>query len=171
MTAALLPLMIVAAFGFLLSVAAHLSAILGAPIPGGEGVWLLHVGIFVVWLPSVYFMRASTRDQNRKRVLQRLMSVYPTWVRWAAGALAVYVFASFFVLTSQAQSPRHSRLIITPLQIRIFSGHWMIFYGAAFLILYATRRSPQWVAGQQCPNGHSVPSSDRSCPLCGAEIQ
>jgi hypothetical protein len=47
-------LMFVAGAGFCLSLIAHLLALFGVAMPGGGIVWLLHVGIFVVWIPAVF---------------------------------------------------------------------------------------------------------------------
>jgi hypothetical protein len=62
----LLPFIALAAIGFVLSVAAHLAAVTGSPIPFGKAVWALHVGIFVVWLPAVLVGVRVTRGINRK---------------------------------------------------------------------------------------------------------
>jgi|GEM_PF-5355622 len=68
MQAALVPLMLLAALGFCLSVAAHVASIAGVPLPGGQSVWLLHAGIFVVWFPTALIASRIMRGVRRQDV-------------------------------------------------------------------------------------------------------
>src|SRR6266540_914652 len=53
MQAFLRPVMWLAVAGFFASLLVHLLALIGLPSPFGSATWLLHIGIFVVWLPTV----------------------------------------------------------------------------------------------------------------------
>ena len=58
----LLPLMVYAACGLILSLAVHLMALAGLQPPGGNALFFgLHVGIFPLWLPVVLIMMKLTR--------------------------------------------------------------------------------------------------------------
>lgn len=48
MIALLLPLMVLAALGFVLSLIVHVMALAGYVPPGGEAVFAMHFGVFVV---------------------------------------------------------------------------------------------------------------------------
>ncbi|WP_295914308.1 hypothetical protein [uncultured Xanthomonas sp.] len=53
MIALLLPLLVLAALGFVLSLIVHVMALAGYVPPGGEAVFAMHFGVFIVWLPTV----------------------------------------------------------------------------------------------------------------------
>src|SRR5215831_12410946 len=84
MNAALYPLMLLAGLGFVLSLAAHLAALAGIQIPGGELVWGLHIGIFVVWFPTVLVANRMTRDTRNKDFWKNALAGCPRWMQGAA---------------------------------------------------------------------------------------
>ncbi len=94
----------------------------------------------------------------------------PTWMRYAAIGLFAYAFINFFVAFSGAASNRISGGELTPATIRGFSGHWMLFYGLAFAILFSAYRMPWLLSPAKCPRGHKVAHSDSFCPTCGSAI-
>jgi len=65
MNVLLYPFMFLAAVGLVLSMGCHLAALAGSPIPGGNWVWGLHIGIFAVWLPTVLVANRITRHGKR----------------------------------------------------------------------------------------------------------
>lgn len=144
-------LAILALTGFVLSLVAHLAASAGinvlALIPL---VWLLHLGIFVVFLPFV----AQTRNRlGTKTSLTGLRAVMPDWALLLGAALFFYALINFllFVFTAEGSASirdgrfvlqDHGRLIreLTANEyavcqakvIRGFSGHWLVFYYLPF---------------------------------------
>ena len=127
----LLPFIVLAAVGFVLSVAAHISAVAGHPIPGGKAVWALHIGIFIVWFPTVLVAYRLTR-----------------------------------VTVKHPQPPGEA----PPEVVRGFSGHWMVFYSAAFATLYSASVIGYSGLDRKCPNGHTVAVTAKYCDECGAEL-
>src|SRR5437588_175716 len=93
----LLPFIALAAIGFILSVAAHLAAIAGSPIPFGKAVWALHIGIFVVWLPTVLVSIRLTRGANRKDRWKIALAGCPKWMRTALYVLFAYAILNFIL--------------------------------------------------------------------------
>src|SRR5262249_35107281 len=59
MSIACYPFMVLATIGLLLSFGIHIMALAGLSIPGGRAVWVLHIGIFVVWIPTVWIERGD----------------------------------------------------------------------------------------------------------------
>ena len=166
----LLPFIALAALGFILSVAAHLRAIAGLPIPGGKAVWALHVGIFVVWLPTVLVAYRLTRGANRKDFWKIALVGCPKWMRSALYVVIGYAalnFVYFMVTTSSHPQPKGDA---PPEEIRGFSGHWMIFYGAAFATLYSAYVVGYAGMERKCPNGHTVTITAKFCDECGAQL-
>ncbi len=130
--------MFIAAAGFVLSLAAHLMALAGVNLPSGGLVWLLHVGIFIVWIPAISFVNQNVKQMNRKRGWEELLAICPAWMRWMSGAVVAYAavnFVLFLVSTNGQPKPTGTA---PPIVVRGFSGHWMVFYWAAFVTFYAT---------------------------------
>ena len=62
LTSLLSPFVAASALGLLLSMVVHLCAWLSIPSPLGRYTWLLHVGIFLVWFPTVLVSQRLTRE-------------------------------------------------------------------------------------------------------------
>jgi hypothetical protein len=165
--AALVPFMLLAALGFVLSVAAHVASIAGVQIRGGQMIWLLHLGIFVVWLPTVLLVSRIMRGERRQDMWKLTLSGCPAWMRLAAKVLLGYIIVNFVYFISTAGRGGHYSGDAPPAVIRGFSGHWMLFYGVAFMTLYSVYRNPVLLRQRVCRNGHPVTRSDKFCPVCG----
>jgi hypothetical protein len=170
MQAVLIPFMLLAALGFCLSVAAHVVSIVGVPLPGGHMVWLLHAGIFVVWLPTVLIASRVVRGERRKDVWKVTLSGCPGWMRLAAKVLIGYVILNFVYFMATSGGSGHHSGDASPSVIRGFSGHWMLFYGVAFMTLYSVSRRPALLGQRVCGNGHMVALTDNFCPVCGESL-
>ena len=167
----LYPLMLLAGCGFVLSVGAHCLALANVAIPGGQLVWGLHIGIFAVWIPTVLLTSRATRNSNRKDFWKVALAGCPTWMRRGLYVLFGYAVLNF-VLFIIATAGQHGRSTgdASPTVIRGFSGHWMVFYGVAFAVLYSRIRSPQLYRDRKCPQGHAVAPLARFCPECGSAV-
>jgi len=75
-------------------------------------------------------------------------------MRWSLYAVFGYGILNFiyFVATTGSQHFQMTGDAPDPV-IRGFSGHWMIFYGAAFAIFYSRLNAPQLYSGCKCPLG------------------
>jgi hypothetical protein len=165
----LFPFLIIAAIGFILSVAAHTYGLMGWTIPGGNAVWSLHVGIFIVWIPTVLVGMRITRDGARKDFWKMALAGCPDWMRY--GFYGVFAYAAInFILFIGATGHTRPQGDAPPSVVRGFSGHWMVFYYAAFAVLYSAIHSPQLLKTRLCPNGHPVSHADSFCPTCGAAL-
>jgi hypothetical protein len=123
---------------------------------------VLHLGIFVVWIPAVLAQYPLVRGHDRRNLWRALLRGAPSWTRTAVMVLFGYAFVNFGIgLLFTAAKP-----VGGPAPLRLFSGHWMLFYGAATAILYSARHASDVDA--RCPAGHSVPAAARFCPTCGA---
>jgi len=143
--ARLRPLAAVALTGFALSLAVHALTYAGVVVPERvPGVWLLHLGIFVVFGPLIFSMQ---RWQGGRRFEWRELAPYfPRWVRIAVPALMAYAMVNFFL--ARHHLPERDRSTpyrsLTPeeqlYRARGFSGHWLVFYGIpALFFLYVPR--------------------------------
>lgn len=170
MNAVLLAFSILAGLGLVLSIAVHVAALAGIAL-FGSAAFSLHVGIFVVWLPTVIIARRHTRDFKQKDFWKAALRGCPAWMKWLTYFFFVYAiinFAYFFITTAVA-SPRHSGPPDAA-TLRGFSGHWMAFYSAAMSVLYSSTRIPSLDAGRQCVQGHQVGPLAKFCEQCGSPV-
>jgi hypothetical protein len=167
MNFALYPFMVLAACGFALSVAAHIAALAGIAIPGGGQVWVLHIGIFVVWLPTVLVGNRIARYANRKDFWKVALAGCPAWMRRGLFVLFGYAIVNFILFIVSTTSQPKPTGAAPPSVTRGFSGHWMVFYAAAFATLYSATHAPHLLRERKCPLGHAVSPSARFCPECG----
>jgi len=129
------PLAAIAALGFVASLACHVLGWLQVEPPGGKAVMFLHVGFLVLWFPLVIY---ANRTMPRRDLgnMEHLLAEFPSWMRIVVGGLfgyAVLNFVYFFLCTRQF--PRHG--VPFTLELRGFSGHWMLFYGIAAIGFFA----------------------------------
>lgn len=150
----------IAVIGFLVSGAAHILSFTAVDLERAlPSVFLLHIGIFVVWIPAVFAANKLTREQGQKDFLKVLRQCCPVWLVRLCGGLFCYALFNFIftiAVLKQGGGPSisngekvlssHGRVIkkLTDdeyrrhqsYDIRLFSGHWMIFYLTAALILH-----------------------------------
>jgi hypothetical protein len=133
-----LTLAALASAGLLASLVCHVMSWLQMEPPWGRSVFILHAGIFVVWIPLVIFAN-RTMPRPRRANLDHLFAELPRWVRVAVGGLFVYTLLNF---TYFAYCTRQYPRLGVPfyLELRGFSGHWMVFYGFALAGFVALAR-------------------------------
>jgi hypothetical protein len=163
----LYPFMLLSAIGLALSVVAHLTALAGVELPGGQLVWSLHMGIFVVWVPTVLVSIRTTRYANKRDFWKVALSGCPVWMKRAFYAFFAYGILNFILFAVTTGSGPLPAGDAAPSVVRGFSGHWMIFYAAAFAILYSSIHAPHLFRERKCPKGHAVDPTAHFCPECG----
>lgn len=147
--------LILALVGLTVSAIAHFSTCMGVdPQDSFPYIWLLHIGIFVVFLPAIAIQSLLPRDQ--KGNLQPL-AFAPRWMQRLTIVAFIYMIVNFvvFIILTHAGSPYkengryvlrdHGKFVrsITQAQyhryrayeVRGFSGHWVFFYLAAVTTL------------------------------------
>jgi hypothetical protein len=165
------PLLIAyAVCGLVLSVAAHLLAIIGLP-PNIDGFVIgLFVGVFPFWVPVTYIVMKLAHGASNKDFWKILHSGCPAWMShadrvlyWYAGAnFVVVVLASFFypvLLQSTGVAPRAFWILA--------SSYCMLFYFAGLCAITTAYRKG---IERKCSNGHVVGVGDKFCPTCGTSL-
>src|SRR3954464_1100815 len=107
------PFLLIAGAGFLLSIIAHVLALFGIAMPGGGLVWMLHVGIFVVWIPTILFSRRRLQNVPRHKQMDAMLGDCPKWMRRAVKVLFAYAFVNFFLFMASTMDIRN------PLALRL----------------------------------------------------
>lgn len=157
-----------ASLGFGASLVTHVAGFLGISRPFGFDPWPLHGGIFVVWFPAVFVAIRLTRDFPQKDYWKAALRGCPQWMRhglYVVGAYAVISFVVFFATTAQLSGAEEEHQVL-----RGFSGHWLIFYFAAFAILYSAINVGESDPQRRCSNGHPVEPSNTYCSKCGEDV-
>jgi hypothetical protein len=156
---------LIALAGFIASLLAHIAGYAGIDHPLGFDPWPLHGGIFLVWVPAVLAAQNLSRDFPQKDMWKATLRGCPKWIRYMLFGLFGYAFLSFFAFfISTGNSPSEASTI------RGFSGHWLLFYFAAFAILLSYSRVTTTVVVRRCKNQHIVEASNEYCPKCGEHV-
>jgi hypothetical protein len=161
----LAPLIVAAGIGLALSVVVHLTAVAGIPNPLGGAAWILHPGIFVVWLPAVLASRALTRDAKQGDFWRVVLPGCPPRMRYLVYGFLGYAVVNFAMFILGLYGDRDDQFA----SLRGFSGHWMVFYVAALAMLSSYVRAD--TAVRRCVNGHSVSPTANYCEICGQPIE
>jgi hypothetical protein len=156
-----------AGVGLVLSLISHGTALFGVNGPLGDSTWLLHIGIFVVWIPTVLVSQITTAGVLPKDRWKAALRNCPPWMKYMVYGFLGYALVNFslFVLTHQEYS---SEGAMPPPVVRGFSGHWMAFYCLAFAVLYSAAQPHE--QPRRCPNGHIVGPAAEFCERCGQRI-
>lgn len=128
--------------GFVVSLAVHVTTLLGVPL--GGWTFALHGGVFVAFFPVVFGLvdlakrtgAGLSEGRAQQAAMKVLVGSLPTWQKVFLGAVFAYAMVSFLVSFGGAFAEGgfgpgdDSDLGV----LRGFSGHWMVFYlASAFL--------------------------------------
>lgn len=160
---------LLAALGLALSLLSHIAALLGSQGPLGDYAWILHIGIFVVWLPAVLVANRLTAGCERKDFWKAALRGCPPWMKYLAGAFFLYALINFVTFIANAP-PKAGSGAMPPSVVRGFSGHWMAFYSAAMAVLYSAAHVKESDAAHCCANGHTVRALAKFCDQCGQPV-
>jgi hypothetical protein len=69
------------AVGLVVSLWVHLEAVMGRRVAPEAFFWMLHVGIFVVWLPTIFVAQRLVGNVNRKDLWKVVLKDSPDWMR------------------------------------------------------------------------------------------
>ncbi len=159
---------IAAGLGFASSLCVHIAARAGYEASYGETAQVLFMGVFVVWFPTVLYMRRFNREFGRGlgfKAWKVVVTGAPPWLVYLAGAAFVYALINFFTAVSFDRSDGSK--VNAGFGI-LATGHAMAFYAAAAVINWAAVRRREEGIEWVCERGHSLSPSDKFCPECGA---
>lgn len=169
------PVLLISLLGLFLSLVAHLSALAGIDLKVGDGVLVLHVGIFLVWIPAVLLAMKLGRGKSSAwgfggTSWKRVLAGCPPWMFFVLIGLFAYAFLNFFLSAKGLRVQRQQGSMASPDVIRGFSGHWLVFYYAAFAIAYSAFKRPELLGNPTCQNGHKVLPTEKFCSECGSPV-
>jgi hypothetical protein len=118
--------------GLLLSLWVHVGAIFGQKVAPEYSFWMLHMGMFVVFIPAV-FVAQKMVGSTRRKDFWRVATQNAPAMRYVLYFFFAYAFINFALFFFQAPSEKRVGES-SPLEWRGFSGHWMLFYCSALAI-------------------------------------
>jgi hypothetical protein len=123
--------------GLALSIVAHGAALFGLPQPLGEATWGLHVGIFVIGIPTM-IIASGVSSEIVGNKLEGVLGRCPPWMRRLVWALFGYAIFNFIVSIPfvPGKGEGGNAWQTPPIAFRLFSGHWMLFYAVFAAVLY-----------------------------------
>ena len=135
------PLVILAAIGLGVSLWVHIGALGGTRVVPEAYFFILHVGVFIVFIPAILVGQRLVGSTARKDFWKAVLRWAPDWMRCMVYGFFAYAIANFALFMIQA--PPHGGSGNPPAVVwRGFSGHWMAFYSASMAILYSVVNSP-----------------------------
>ena len=169
MTILLYPFVALSALGLALSIFAHVSALLGFDVP--SAAFVLHIGIFVVWIPTVFVSNTLAKNHDRKDFWKVVLRGAPKWAQYIMYGFFYYAIFNFAIFFLPIFGIRIIPNLGLPMSdIRLFSGHWMVFYSAALITLYSAIQIQRKGSVRKCVNGHQVSNEAVFCDQCGQMI-
>lgn len=159
--------------GFIAGLAVHISSILGIDVSEKfPFVWLLHLGIFIVFFPAIIkliMLQSNTpgfkEDKNKFKMYRLLYDNSSKPLLIIAAFFFVYAMINFMLFTSNSGGggpsiadghyvlQNHGSIIknlsfeeyqhYKANELRGFSGHWMAFYSLALAVLFPKNVKPE----------------------------
>jgi hypothetical protein len=172
-------LLIIATGGFIFSITAHLASFLGIdPQSVFPPIWLLHIGIFVVWVPTIFLLRNTYRKTGGKGFWSATVRNAPPWMQALCIFFLIYTVFNFTqsisaldeagdpaVVAEQKTYQSQGRAIeaLTDEEFfrfqantfRLSAGHWMVFYIVSMTILLSLRRTEERHRAEKGPDPES----------------
>jgi hypothetical protein len=131
--------------GWISSIFVHITAITGDDLSARYPfVMALHGGVFLVWIPVVFYLKKDEdykkfqqagfiRRSNPVTLLKVLFKNAPPFLKLIAIAGFIYAPINFMIPMAEPDTEMNTA--------RLFSGHWIAFYGIALAVLYPFKKT------------------------------
>lgn len=149
----------------LVSAVTHFATFFGSQGPFAELVPVMHIGIFILMLPTILVMNRLTRNVPQRDLWKAALRGCPSWMRYAAWGFFGYAGLNFTLFAIGEHSGAG-----TGSDVRGISGHWMAFYSVQAATLYSAARLWHEGADIVCTNGHKVSPLSKFCDQCGQPV-
>ncbi len=158
------PFIVFAGLGLFSTLVLHISAIFRIPFEHYNKAFYLAIGVFVVWVPTVFVAKALTKDFKRKDFWKAAFRGCPLWLKIIAYICFGYAFFNFIYMI--IAGPDEDAISTA----RLISGHILPFYSVALATLYSATRVSEIDNARRCKNGHAVSPSAKYCEECGNPV-
>lgn len=127
--------------GLVISIWVHVGALLGRQVAPDYFFWGLHAGIFVVFFPAVLVAQKRVGTTNRRDFWKLVTKGSPDGLRYLLYFFFAYAIVNFALFWIQTVPKGEQPGPPSALTWRGFSGHWMVFYCASYVILSSALHS------------------------------
>ena len=121
----------IAATAFVLSLIVHVLASAGIALPWGKAPFLLHLVIFLVWIPTIIVLVGEKRGRIGWEQVLEVLRPAPRWFRFTTWFVISYSVLNFALLWSGAVGDSKDELV----GLRAISCVWMVAYWLALVFL------------------------------------
>lgn len=154
-----------AAVGFAATLAVHVASLFGNTYLFDRTIAVLGLGVFVVFIPTIFVMNRTTRDFKRKHLWRAALRGCPRWMYWTVWAIFAYGWAGSFVLPLLYGGGNSGANTA-----RAMSGILLVFYLVSVAMMYSAMHVGRFDEGRRCLNGHRVSPLAKFCEECGAPV-
>lgn len=148
----------IALLGSISAITVHILSILGVDVADTlPFIWALHIGIFVVWIPTILSLKKLQKQNKKANAFTLLTKNKPKWLLGLIIVIAAYTGFNFIFSISKTGGTTSNKNGVYSLQnrgkyirnitkeeyhlhgantLRGFSGHWILFYTIATIALY-----------------------------------
>ncbi len=158
-------LLAIASAGFIVTGTVHIAVLCGLITPFQQLARVFVPGLFVVFVPMIFYANRMTRDVKQKDFWKAALRGCPRWMRitlytifgyaWLMGLLS-------FLINKDANSQLSAA--------RGMSGIMLAFYAIAVGVLYSSTQVARIDEDRRCLNGHRVGPLSKFCEECGAPV-
>jgi len=131
-------------------------------------VFLLFLGVFVVWFPAVVMLRRVTRGAMSRNRMKLALSHASPLIRGLVHASWIYcglVWAVTMILHVVKKSPTLTNEGV------YFTAFLLVFYATAMGVSASVLAMTPEQLDPHCANGHAVGVEARFCESCGASVR
>jgi len=158
-------LLAVSAVGFIAVAAVHIAALCGFSAPFQQLERIFVPTLFVVCIPTIFFMNRLARDFKQKDVWKAALRGCPKGMR-----VTLWTIAGYSWLVALSPMLLHGGSDSQLSAARSVSGVILAFYAIAVGVLYSATRAEKVDIGRRCLNGHRVGPLAKFCEECGAPV-
>ncbi len=136
----LAPFMVLTGLGFAISLVVHGASWFGVALADETAFFVLHAGAIILWFPAVFCSTQLAKGANRHEFWKVALRGCPGWLKLLTGLFFAYAIVNFFLGMAlqgpfgEADGGGRGPVAGT---IRIFSGHWMVFFLASLALMYS----------------------------------
>ena len=136
MTCVLPPFLVLALVGLVLSLAAHVAALIGQPLPGAA-TWWLWIGILVVWPRAFFVFRRQPGHGKGRDPQEAALRGCPPWMEELTNAIALYATVDFSIVFVWHASGLDQRQGTNAPPEHMLWAVCMAFYAKTAAVLYS----------------------------------
>jgi hypothetical protein len=143
-----------------------MAALLKVPFEHYNKVFILGVGVFIVWAPTVLVSIKLTKEFKQKDFWKAALRGCPVWLKYLVYIMSGYAAFNFIYMIISGNPSENETTTA-----RFISGHLLVFYSAALATLYSATQVERIDTARRCINGHPVSASAKFCEECGAPVK